>query len=131
MSFSFRIFRVALLFICQGSSFSFLLSFSSLFILPQPLSLVNYFFYLFSLSAGLCFCFFAACLSDVFYSITSKYSCQLLFSIFLFLYKISATATFITILRAHLEARWRSIFLSYRKMRIQNPLKQKAQLFAD
>ena len=44
---SFRIFRVALLFICQGSSFSFLLSFSSLFILPQPLSLVNYFFYLF------------------------------------------------------------------------------------
>ena len=47
MSFSFRIFRVALLFICQGSSFSFLLSFSSLFILPQPLSLVNYFFYLF------------------------------------------------------------------------------------
>ena len=59
MSFSFRIFRVALLFICQGSSFSFLLSFSSLFILPQPLSLVNYFFIFFHCQQVFAF----ACLS--------------------------------------------------------------------
>ena len=99
MSFSFRIFRVALLFICQGSSFSFLLSFSSLFILPQPLSLVNYFFYLFSLSAGLCFCLSVACRNSE-YTSTVLSSCQHFFYIFLFFRLSHISSNLICFLKA-------------------------------